>query len=251
MESKVYNQKGKESGSIKLPEKIFGLKWNSDLVHQVVTSMRSSARSAIAHTKMRGDVRGGGKKPWQQKGTGRARHGSIRSPLWRGGGVTHGPRSDKNFDRKVNKKMKNKALFTILSRKFKDGEVLFIDSLSFPAPKTKEAKEVLVAIGKIEGYEAFSKKKVNTACIALSKKDSTTEKSFSNFSNIEISEARNINPLTLVNSKYIVIVDPEVSLGAIARTSEVKEVKEEAPKEPKPEKVAKAKAKAKVKPAKK
>lgn len=85
----------------------------------------------------------------------------------------------------------------------------------------------------------------------MSKKDSTTEKSFSNFSNIEISEARNINPLTLVNSKYIVIVDPEVSLGAIARTSEVKEVKEEAPKEPKPEKVAKAKAKAKVKPAKK
>lgn len=222
MESKVYNQKGKEAGSIKLPENVFGLKWNSDLVHQVVTSMMSSARSPIAHTKMRGDVRGGGKKPWQQKGTGRARHGSTRSPIWVGGGVTHGPRNDKNFDRKVNKKMKTKALFTILSRKFKDGEILFIDSLSFKAPKTAEAKEVLGAFSKIAGFEAFAKKKNNVACIALSKKDSATEKSFSNFSNIEVSEARNINPLQLVNTKYIVITDPEVSLKALTKSETVK-----------------------------
>ncbi len=222
MEAKVYNQKGKEAGSVKLPENVFGLKWNSDLVHQVVTSMTSSARSAIAHTKMRGDVRGGGKKPWQQKGTGRARHGSTRSPIWVGGGVTHGPRNDKNFDRKINKKMKNKALFTILSRKFKDGEVLFVDSLSFKAPKTAEAKEVLSAFGSIKGFETLSKKKNNAACIALSKKDSATEKSFRNFSNILMSEARNINPLNLVNSKFLVIVDPEVSLKALSRTAEAK-----------------------------
>src|SRR3954467_5139183 len=109
MESTVYNQKGKEVGKIQLAEQIFGLKWNADLVHQVVTSMESSARTNVAHTKNRGEVSGGGKKPWQQKGTGRARHGSIRSPIWVGGGVTHGPRKDKDYDRKINKKMKAKA----------------------------------------------------------------------------------------------------------------------------------------------
>src|SRR5574343_932022 len=114
METQVYNQKGKSVGSLKLPEAVFGLKWNADLVHQVVTSMESTARTNVAHTKNRGDVRGGGKKPWQQKGTGRARHGSTRSPIWVGGGVTHGPRKDKNYERKVNRKMKAKALFTII-----------------------------------------------------------------------------------------------------------------------------------------
>src|SRR3989344_5026421 len=102
METKLYNQKGDESGKIEIPESIFGLPWNADLVHQVVVSMMSSMRHPIAHTKTRGEVSGGGKKPWQQKGTGRARHGSTRSPIWVGGGVAHGPRNDKNFDRKVN-----------------------------------------------------------------------------------------------------------------------------------------------------
>src|SRR5690242_1243633 len=98
METKIYNHKGVETGKIQLPEDVFGVKWNADLVHQVVVSMESSARTAVAHVKNRGEVSGGGKKPWQQKGTGRARHGSIRSPIWVGGGVTHGPRKDKNFD---------------------------------------------------------------------------------------------------------------------------------------------------------
>ena len=110
METTVYNQKGTEAGKIKLSEAVFGLKWNADLVHQVVVSMNSVARTNVAHTKNRGEVRGGGKKPWQQKGTGRARHGSIRSPLWVGGGVTHGPRKDKDYSRKVNKKMKSKKV---------------------------------------------------------------------------------------------------------------------------------------------
>src|SRR6185369_9697615 len=109
MDSKVYNQEGKEVGSVKLPEGLFSTAWNADMVHQVVTSMLSSRRNNVAHAKNRGEVSGGGKKPWQQKGTGRARHGSIRSPIWVGGGTTHGPRNDKNYGRKVNKVEATKA----------------------------------------------------------------------------------------------------------------------------------------------
>src|SRR3989338_499645 len=102
MEAKVYNMQGKEAGKIELPENIFGLKWNADLIHQVITSMQSNARAGTAHTKGRGEVRGGGRKPWRQKGTGRARHGSRRSPIWKGGGVAHGPSKEKKYSQKIN-----------------------------------------------------------------------------------------------------------------------------------------------------
>jgi large subunit ribosomal protein L4 len=216
MESVVYDQKGKEAGKISLPENVVGLKWNADLVHQVVTSMESSARGNVAHTKNRGDVSGGGKKPWQQKGTGRARHGSIRSPIWVGGGVTHGPRKDKNYDRKVNKKMKAKALYTILSAKYKNGQVLFADDLSLKAIKTKDARGVLESLSKIKGYSDLLSKKKNSAFIALANKDITTEKSFRNFSNLEINEIRNLSPLDVLKYKYLVISNPEKGLVQIS-----------------------------------
>lgn len=212
METTVYNQKGQEAGKIKLPEAVFGVSWNADLVHQVVVSMMSSARHPIANTKTRGEIRGGGKKPWQQKGTGRARHGSTRSPIWVGGGVAHGPRADKNYDRKVNKKAKAKALYTILSKKFKDGEILFVDSLSFAEPKASEAKNTLMAFSKIKGFEKFSTKPKNVAVITVEKKTPTLMKSFKNFGNLEVEEFRTINPVSVLNHKYLVIANPKESL---------------------------------------
>jgi large subunit ribosomal protein L4 len=216
MEAKIYNQKGKEAGKISLPETVFGLNWNADLVHQVITSMLSNARKPIAHTKTRGEVRGGGKKPWRQKGTGRARHGSTRSPIWVGGGVAHGPRNDKNFTRKINKKMKAKALYTILSRKMRDGEVLFIDSLSFEAPKAKEALSVLKNLSTVSGFEKLVSKRKNSAYIAVNDADSNLKKSFNNFGNVEVSPVSNINPVDILNYKYLVITNPEESLSFIS-----------------------------------
>jgi large subunit ribosomal protein L4 len=216
MEAIIYNTKGKEAGKIQLAENVFGLPWNADLVHQVVTSMAASQRTPVAHTKNRGDVSGGGKKPWQQKGTGRARHGSTRSPIWVGGGVTHGPRNDKSYDRKINKKMKAKALYTILSRKFKDGQIVFVDEISFTKPKTKDAVSVLSSLSKISGFDTLLSKKNNSAILAFSKKDVSTEKSFHNFGNILVDEVRNLNPLDLLNYKYLIIENPEKSLTQIS-----------------------------------
>jgi large subunit ribosomal protein L4 len=212
METKVYNQNGKEAGKITLEKDIFGLPWNADLVHQVIVSMTSSMRHPIAHTKTRGEVRGGGKKPWQQKGTGRARHGSRRSPIWVGGGIAHGPRNDKNYDRKVNVKARRKALYTILSQKLRDGEILFIDALDFKAPKAAEAKTTLLSLAGVKGFEKLATKPKNAAIIAIDKKVDAVTKSFRNFGNVAVEELRSINPVSLMNHKYIVIANPKESL---------------------------------------
>jgi len=212
MEATIYNTKGTEAGKIKLSEKAFALPWNADLVHQVMVSMMSNARQPIAHTKTRGEVRGGGKKPWRQKGTGRARHGSSRSPIWVGGGVAHGPRKDKNYSRKVNKNTKSKAFFTVLSKKWSDGEIIFVDSLSFSVPKTAEAKSVLVGLSKAKGFETLSTKRKNAAFIAIGTKDVNVEKSFKNIGSVVVDEARNLNMLDLLNTKFIVIENPTESM---------------------------------------
>ncbi len=205
MKATIYNVEGKSAGELNLSEGVFGLPWNSDLVHQVMLSMQSTARQPIAHTKTRGEVRGGGKKPWRQKGTGRARHGSTRSPLWVGGGVAHGPRNDKNYDRKINKTMKAKAFFTLLSKKYKDGEVLFVDSLSFKAPKTTDAKAALVGLSKAKGFEKLATKRKNAAFVALSAKNVNVEKSFRNIGSVTVDETRNLNVLDLLKYTYLVL----------------------------------------------
>lgn len=215
MEAPVYNKEGKKIGLVQLPAGVFGLRWNADLVTQVANSLASSKRTPVAHTKNRGEVRGGGKKPWRQKGTGRARHGSTRSPIWVGGGVTHGPRNEKNFERTVTKKMKAKALYTLLSRKFRDGEVLFVEKIELAEPKTKLAKTALTGIASVKGFEGLVSKRKNAAVIALSGKNKEIERSFRNFSNLEVLEARNLHTLALLEHKYLVIENPEKALGAL------------------------------------
>lgn len=215
MESKIYNQTGKEVGTLKIPEAVFGVPWNESLVHQVAISMMGNERIPTAHTKNRGEVSGTGKKPWRQKGTGRARHGSRRSPIWVGGGVAHGPRNEKNYSRKINKKMKTKALFAVLSKKFKDGEVLFLDSLSFKAPKTKEAKQIISSISKIKEFSGISRRK-NAAFVSLADKNDNTVKSFNNFSNMELGQIKDLNILDILKYKYFVITDPEKSLEILS-----------------------------------
>jgi len=143
MKVEIFNKKNEKTGQIELSESVFGRKWNADLVHQVLVSQMANIRKPFAHAKGRGEVSGGGKKPWRQKGTGRARHGSIRSPIWIGGGVTFGPTKEKNYSKKINKKMRRVAIFAILSKKLDDGEIKFIDSLEIESPKTKILAGVL------------------------------------------------------------------------------------------------------------
>ncbi len=219
MEVSVFDIAGKESGKITLPESIFGLSWNADLVHQVITSMNTDARESLAHTKNRGEVSGTGKKPWAQKGTGRARHGSRRSPIWVGGGVAHGPRSDKDYSRKINKKMKTKALFTILSKKFRDGEVIFIKDLEITEPKTRNAQSVLSRVATGAGIPMLVNKKRNAAVIASPELSLNVKRGFQNFGNLEVMETRNLNPLALANYKYVVIASPEASLVTLESRS--------------------------------
>ena len=207
METKIFDQKGKEAGKMELPKEVFGVKWNANLVHQVVTSMMSNARPNVADTKGRGEVQGGGKKPWRQKGTGRARHGSSRAPIWIGGGVTHGPSSEKNYKKKINKKMKGKALATVLSAKFRDGEVILMNDLQLAAPKVKLAAEMLVNLAK--SFEKINYKIGKRAIIAIPELDENIKKSFKNIKSVVVEEVRNLNPLSLMNYKYVVLVKPE------------------------------------------
>ena len=212
MDTKIYNQKGGEAGTIKLPTKVFAAKWRADLVHQVVEGMRSNKRAGTADTKGRGEVRGGGRKPWKQKGTGRARHGSSRSPIWVGGGVTHGPLAEKNYKRKISKKMRAQALFSVLSKKWKDGEILFVDTLEMPEMKTKNAQEVMKNLAKTSKWKILTNAKKPKILVALGDRSEKTEKSFRNLAQLEIVFLKNLNPLDVLNYRYLLIEKPEESV---------------------------------------
>jgi len=207
-----YNTNGEKVGTVELPEAVFGLKWNADLVHQIVTSQESNSRVHVAHAKDRREVRGGGKKPWRQKGTGRARHGSIRSPLWKGGGVTHGPLTAKNFKKKINKKMAKKALFTVLSAKARDGEVIIVDTLSFADAKTKFAAHMFANLMKHDNLGRITKG--NGALVALAARDDKTRRALKNLPYVGIDLARNLNAHGVMRYKFMVL--PKAALDAFA-----------------------------------
>lgn len=217
LDATIYSQKGTKAGSITLPEELFGLSWNNTLVHQVVTGMLSNKRAGTAHTKDRGEVSGGGKKPWKQKGTGRARHGSSRSPIWVGGGVTHGPRSEKDYSKKINKKMAHKALFTILSKKYADGKVLFVDTLTLSAPKTKDAAGIMQALSKVEGFDRIASKKRTAGLIAVPEKQEVLSKSFANLPGATLVSTGELSALTVFNANHIVIVDPQKAIETLTK----------------------------------
>jgi large subunit ribosomal protein L4 len=199
MKVPVYNLKFEKVKQVELPDKIFDLELNMDLLHQVVRVLQLNLRKPIAHTKDRGEVSGGGKKPWRQKGTGRARHGSIRSPIWRGGGTTHGPRTEKSYARKINKKMERKALLEILSSKVKQEKFLVLENrIKLEQPKTKLAESYLKAILK-QG------KKFKRALIINNFDSKQEARAFYNLNYLKLIPVKNINILDLVSFPYVLV----------------------------------------------
>lgn len=193
---KVYNLAGKEVEEMKLDPKIFDVAINSALVHQAVEVQQANARLKLAHTKTKGEVRGGGKKPWRQKGTGRARHGSIRSPLWKGGGIIFGPRKEREFTKAINKKMKRKALFMVLTDKVKDNNLVVLEKLSLPEIKTKELVNIIKKLP-IKG--------VNSILMALTDKDEIIIKSARNLPKVKTILADSLNVIDILQYNYLLI----------------------------------------------
>ena len=206
MITKVYNQKGQEIGQTKLPKEIFEVPMNPDLVYQVVLSQRSNRRQVSAKTKDRSEVRGGGRKPWRQKGTGRARHGSTRSPIWRGGGVTFGPRTERVFKKAIPKKMRKKALFMVLSAKAKENLLLVLDKLEIEKAKTKLMKEILDKL--------FLKK--GSGLVVLPQMNGNIIKAVRNIPRTTTMQAKDLNVLDLLSYKYVIM--PRESIKVIKDT---------------------------------
>jgi len=192
---KVLNQKGDEVGETKLPKEVFEVPLNTDLVHQVVLVQMANRRQISAKVKTRAEVRGGGRKPWRQKGTGRARVGSTRSPIWRGGGITFGPTTEKVFKKKIPKKMRRKALFMVLSAKAKENLLLVLDKLEIEKAKTKAMAEIL--------NKLFLKK--GSGLIILLQKDKNIIKATRNIPKTATAQAKDLNVLDLLSYKYILM----------------------------------------------
>jgi large subunit ribosomal protein L4 len=193
----VYNRQGENVGKQELNSVIFKIPFNKDLVYQAVVSQLANKRQILAHTKTRDEVKGGGRKPWRQKGTGRARHGSIRSPLWRHGGVTFGPRNERSFFKKINKKMKRKALFCALSQIADNDEIYCIEELDFKLPKTKEFLQILNNLK----FDNSSK-----LLVVLDKKNRFLEKSVHNLDNVKVILADSLNVIDVLNSQKLLFV---------------------------------------------
>ncbi|MDD5146728.1 MAG: 50S ribosomal protein L4 [Candidatus Pacebacteria bacterium] len=194
MKVEVYNQTGDKKGQVELSGGVFDAKINLDLVHQVVISQMANQRQGTAQAKDRSEVSGGGKKPWRQKGTGRARHGSIRSPLWRGGGITFGPRSEKVYYKSIPTKMRRAALKMVLSAKVKANLLIVVDSFDLTNPKTKLAAAFINKLP-VEG----------SVLVITAKNNENFYRAGRNLSGVAIVEARNLSALSVLSYKYLVL----------------------------------------------
>ncbi len=188
----VLNTDGGKSGTIELDSSIFGIEPNVPVMHQVVNGQLAAKRAGTHSTKTRAEVRGGGAKPWKQKGTGRARAGSSRMPHWRGGGVAMGPKP-RNYSQRTPKKMKRLALYSALSDRAASNNILIVDQWDFKTPSTKEAQNSLAAIG-AEGK----------VLVVVEADDINTEKSFRNLNNVHVIPVGQLNVFDILVSDYVV-----------------------------------------------
>lgn len=208
MKLPVYNQEGKEVETIELDAKIFDMKVNADLLHQVAVSQESNTRRVLADARDRAEVSGGGKKPWRQKGTGRARHGSIRSPIWKGGGVTHGPTSDRNFKKKINKKMATKALVMAIAAKAHAGNLVILDDVSMEAPKTKVAFAIIKNLSK---QRALAKLFGASKMVVLAERDPAM-RAFRNIEKLAVQSVSSMTALEVLKNAFVVMPKAAIEL---------------------------------------
>ena len=191
----VYNTEGKETESITLDDRFFSLPENPALLKEVYVSLSGNERETIAHTKGRGERAGSGKKPWKQKHTGRARAGSVRSPLWRKGGVVFGPKRDRNFSKKINKKVRQKAFFVAISGKVRDRELVVVDTLSFAEPKTKLLAQALDSL-KVSG---------KSAVMGFLPEERSIERMGRNISKLSLRASHTLNAKDVLDHRYVVV----------------------------------------------
>ena len=199
MKTEVFNATGKKIKDIELDPSVFEVKENMALVHQVIKSELANKRQGDASTKTRGKVRGGGVKPHRQKGTGRARAGTIRSPLWKGGGTVFGPQP-KDYNHKIPKKMKRLAVKGILSSKAKNSEIIVIDKFGLTEPKTKKAQDILTKI-----------KAPKRVTIIIQRDDEIVKKSIQNIAKADVILDTEITAYELLNNEALVITEPALN----------------------------------------
>lgn len=195
----MYNLKGEHVEDLELSDFVFAAPMQKTLLHETAVAMEANARPSVAHTKTRGEVSGGGKKPWKQKGTGRARHGSSRSPLWRAGGITFGPRPDRNYSKKINAKVRGAAMRMVLSDKLKNGEILAIDKVALRAAKTKEL--FLALSGALHAIN----KKISGKNLLVMENNKQAEKACRNLADIINKTQNNLSVLDILKSNLLII----------------------------------------------
>ena len=188
----ILKSDGAKAGSVDLDDSIFGIEPNVPVMHQVVNGQLAAKRSGTHNTKTRAEVRGGGAKPWKQKGTGRARAGSSRMPHWRGGGVAMGPKP-RDYSQKTPKKMKRLALFSALSDRAASGNILIVDSWDFEAPSTKAAQNALKAIGA-----------TGKILLVINADDANTQKSFRNLEDVHVLPIGQLNVFDILVSDFVI-----------------------------------------------